>query len=244
MLEKDLEKMGLDQKEARVYLALLELGEANVQRIAKKSDVKRTTVYDIIESLKEKGLLSSTMRKRKLLYSAEDPRTLEEKLEEKKHTLRRILPELLSLANKLEKKPKIRFFEGEEGIKEVYKDTLNYSDQELLAWLSNETAADSFDRKFFDNYYVPRRVSKKIWVRAIAQSTPILQQYKSMDEKSLRRTKLISTDNFSIEVEINLYGKNKIAIMSFSEKIGLIIESQKIFTTLKSVFEMNWNSIA
>lgn len=244
MLEKYLEKLGLDDKEAKVYLALLELGEGNIQQIAKKSGVKRTTVYDIIESLKYKGLVSSATRHKKIFYSAEDPRTLEEKLEEKKHTLRRILPELLSIANTLDKKPRIRFFEGEEGIKEVYKDTLNYPDQELLAWLSNETTAGSFDRKFFDDYYVPRRVSKKIWVRAIAQNTPILQQYKSIDEKSLRKTKLISSALFPIEVEINLYGKNKIAIMSFSEKIGLIVESQKIFTTLKSIFEMNWNSIA
>lgn len=243
MLEKDLEKLGLDEKESKVYLALLELGEANIQRIAKKSGVKRTTVYDIIESLKEKGLLSSVTRHKKILYSAEDPRTLEEKLEEKKHTLRRILPELLSIANALDKKPRIRFFEGIEGIKEVYKDALGYSDQEMLAWVS-PTVAGNFDMQFLDEYYLPKRVAKKIWVRAIAPDEPFMQKYKGLDEKSLRKTKLVSASLFPIEVEINLYGKNKIAVMSFSEKIGLIIESQKIFTTLKSIFEMNWNSIA
>ncbi|MFA6383170.1 MAG: helix-turn-helix domain-containing protein [Parcubacteria group bacterium] len=243
MLERDLEKLGLDDKEAKIYLALLELGEANIQQIAKKSGVKRTTVYDIIESLKEKGLLSSATRHKKITYSAEDPRTLEEKLDERKNTLKRIMPELLSIANAMDKKPKIRFFEGSEGIKEVYKDTLKYPSSELLAWVSDE-AVTVFDKDFLEGYYLPKRIEKKIWVRAIGTESTEMKNYKNLDEKSLRKTKIISANQFPIHVEINLYGKNKIAVMSFSEKIGLIVESQKIFTTLKSIFEMNWNSIA
>lgn len=242
MLEKNLEKLGLDDKEARVYLALLELGEGNIQQIAKKSGVKRTTVYDIIESLKLKGLLSSVRKNKKELFYAEDPRKLEDMLDEKKQTLRRILPELLSIANALDKKPKIRFYEGAEGIKEVYRDTLKYPDQELLAWVSEE-AVISFDEKFLNEYYLPKRVEKKIWVRAIAPDRVYMQKYKGLDEKSLRRTKLVSMEKFPLEVEINLYGKNKIGAMSFGEKIGLIIESQKIYTTLRSIFELNWNSL-
>jgi len=45
----ELEKLGLNEKEARVYLALLELGESNIQGLSAKSSVKRTTVYDILE---------------------------------------------------------------------------------------------------------------------------------------------------------------------------------------------------
>lgn len=241
MLSKDLEKLDLNDKESKVYLALLELGEANIQRIAKKSGVKRTTVYDVLENLKAKGLLSSVTRNKKVLYSAEDPRTLEEKLEEKKNTLKRIMPELLSIANALDKKPKIRFFEGLEGIKEVYKDTLNYPNQEMLAWVSPQAA--NFDLKFLDDFYLPRRIEKRIWVRAIAPDENFIQNFKSLDEKSLRRTKLVSISQFPIEVEIDLYGKDKTAIMSFQEKIGLIIESKKIYITLKSIFEMNWKNI-
>jgi len=242
MLEKNLKKLGLDEKEAKVYLALLELSEGNIQQIAKESGVKRTTVYDIIESLKEKGLLSSSTHRKKTIYSAEDPRKLEYTLEEKKKTLQSILPELLSIANKLDKKPKIRFYEGIEGIKDVYRDTLNYPNQELLAWVS-EDAVKSFDEIFLNEYYLQKRLEKKIWVRVIAPDKEYMQKYKGLDEKSLRRTKLVSMEIFLLEVEINLYGKSKIGIMAFKEKIGLIIESQKIYTTLKSIFEMNWQML-
>ena len=181
-------------------------------------------------------------RGRKTVYIAEDPRVLRDGLEEKRQTLERMLPELLSVANFLDNKPTIRYFEGFEGIKDVYKDTLHYPDQELLAWVSDDAIQD-FDEEFLNEYYLPRRLAKKIWVRAIAPDRPYMQVYQGLDEKSLRRTKLTSTARFPLLVEINLYGGNRIAVMSFAEKLGLIIESQRIYATLKSVFEMNWESL-
>src|SRR4030042_5957943 len=182
MITKDLEQLGLSEKEAKVYLAVLELGEVNIQKIAQKSSIKRTTVYDVINSLKEKRLLSELTKGKKTLYSAEDPRKLEGHLDEKKEMLRKILPELLSITNLLDKKPTIRFYEGDEGIKEVYKDTLNYPDQELLAWVSQE-AVVGFDVEWLDKYYDSKRLEKKIWVRVIAPDTQeMVKNYKSTDE--------------------------------------------------------------
>jgi sugar-specific transcriptional regulator TrmB len=242
MIIKDLQRIGLNDKEASIYLAALELGESNIQQLAKKSGVKRTTAYDIIESLKSKGLMSQAIHGKKTLFYASDPHKLEDEIEEQKHVLRRILPELLTVANALDSKPKIRFFEQAEGIKEVYKDTLNYPDSELLAWVSPD-AIEAFDLDFLDNHYLPRRVEKKIWVRAIAPEVKEMKGYKEVDEKSLRKTRLADAQMFPLRVEINLYGKNKIAVMSFDEKFGMIIESQKIFETLRSIFEMNWKAL-
>lgn len=241
MLFEDLTKFGLDEKEAKVYLALLELGEANVEQISKKSGVKRTTVYDILDSLKEKQLLGQINKDKKVLFFAEDPRKIEESLDEKKGVFHRILPELLSISNLIDKKPKIRFFEGADGIRSVYRDTLKYPDQELLAWVCEE-AIHHFDPKFLNDYYISQRLAKKIWVRAIAPNLPEMQEYKGLDQKALRRTRLFDK-GLDLDIEINLYGKNKIGLMSFEEKFGLIIESEKIFNTLRSIFEMNWNSL-
>ena len=65
VITEKLEKLGLNKKEAQIYLAALESGETNIEGLSKKSKIKRTTVYDIVESLKEKGLLSSTFSKKK-----------------------------------------------------------------------------------------------------------------------------------------------------------------------------------
>jgi HTH-type transcriptional regulator, sugar sensing transcriptional regulator len=242
MLAKDLTGFGLNEKESSAYVALLELGEATIGQVAKKAGVKRTTLYDIIESLKRSGFVGVSKRGKKTLYFAEDPRKLEEKLEEKTFVLKRMLPELLSIANTIDKKPKIRYYEGIDGIKEVYKDTLKYEDRELLAWVA-EVAVEAFDEKFLNEFYISKRLEKKIWVRAIAPDLPYMQKFKGLDQASLRTTKLVDATMFPFEVEINLYGGSKIGIMSFQEKLGLIIESAKIHKTLKSIFELNWVTI-
>jgi sugar-specific transcriptional regulator TrmB len=242
MALKDLERIGLSPKEANLYMAALELGESNIGQLAKKSGVKRTTAYDIIDSLKHKGLMSQATRGKKILFSAADPRKLEEEIEEHRHVIKRIMPELLSVANAIDNKPKVRFFEGTEGIKEVYKDTLHYPDQELLAWVAEE-AIQAFDLEFLEKYYLPRRVEKKIWVRAIAPDVAEMKGYKEVDEKSLRKTRLADNQLFPLNIEINLYGKNRLAFMSFEEKFGMIVESQRMHETLKSIFEMNWRAL-
>lgn len=239
MLQDDLEKIGLDKKEMQVYLALLELGEANIGQIAKKSTVKRTTVYDVLEALKNKGLLGMTTKKKKVLYFAENPEKLERQIEEKRKIIQKVLPELLSIANRMEKKPKIKFYEGTAGIKEVYEDTLKYPDQELLAWATDD-ALKYFDAQYLWHQYVPARVKNRIWERTIVPDNEQMRHIKSYDEKHLRQIRFVPEKEVLFEVEINLYGKNKIGIMAFEEQMGLIIESEKIFNTLKSIFELNW----
>jgi HTH-type transcriptional regulator, sugar sensing transcriptional regulator len=242
MLQKELENLGLDEKEVQVYLSLLEIGEANIAKICNKSGVKRTTVYSAIEALKEKGLVSSTTRKQSILYIAEDPRKLEQKLNEKMISLKNILPELLSISNFIDKKPKIRYFEGIEGIKEAYRDTLNYPDRETLAWASPD-AVKFFESDWLWKTYLPQRIEKKIWQRVIAPDNPEIRAFTAEDQKHLRRTKYIPKDKIPFEVEINLYGEQKIAIMSFEEKLSLIIESNKIYNTLKNIFEIMWEGL-
>jgi HTH-type transcriptional regulator, sugar sensing transcriptional regulator len=240
MLEKRLEKLGLNEKEAKVYLAVLELGEGNIQDIAEKSGVKRTTVYNMIASLKEKGLVFEIQKKHKAVYYAEDPRKLKNDLEEKKADLEQMLPELLSVANMLGNKPKVKFYEGENGIKEVYKDTLNYPGEEIVAWFTDDFF--DFDPDFIQNYYIPTRLKKKIWVRAIYPDTPRLKGFSLLDEKQLRKSKLVPQGEYKFKVEIVIYGKNRVFMISFHEKIALIIESQMIHETLKSIFELQWKS--
>jgi sugar-specific transcriptional regulator TrmB len=236
---KELEKLGMNNKEAVAYLALLELGEANLQRIAEKSKIKRTTIYDVLNSLKEKGLISTTKRGRRTYYYAENPSRIKTILQEKIGILENILPELLSITNLIDKKPTIKYFEGTEGIKNIYRDTLNYKNQEILAWISPE-AIKYFDTDWLWQEYVPQRLKNKIWVKSFAPDTKEMRRLQSFDKKHLRKTKLINLSNI-FEVEINLYGNDKIAIMSFKEEFGLIIESKKIYNTLKVIFELQWN---
>lgn len=242
-LTNELQKLGFEEKEIQVYLACLELGEPNIQQISRKSGIKRTTVYDVVEALKTKGLLSSIKKDKKVHFYAEDPRSLVHSFEEKKESLTRLLPELLSIANFLDAKPKIRYFEGDGGIKEIYRDHLRHPGIEMLAW-GSEKAVENFDADFLNNHYVPSRVKNRIFIRAIATDNEIWREYKKTDVESLRKLRLIPDNSFPIAVEIDLYGTRNISVLSFEEKVGLIIESEKIYATLKSIFEMNWMALS
>lgn len=239
MFIQELEKVGLNESEIKVYLALLELGETNISRIAKKSGIKRTTTYLVMDSLGGKGLVNVFKKKNKAVFYAEDPRKIQEIMEDRKKSIDRIMPELLAFTNVIDKKPNIRYFEGRDGIKDLFKDILKYPDQEVLEMYS-ESYAQDFEEKFFSEYFTPERVAKKIWVRAILPNNEIIRKLAASNETQLRKIKLLKPEEYNIKIELNIYGKNKISIISFKEEIGLIIESERIYESMKNIFELMW----
>ncbi|AKM83885.1 TPA: hypothetical protein DCZ46_00930 [Candidatus Campbellbacteria bacterium] len=240
-LLNELKEAGLSINEAKVYLASLELGESTIVRISQKSKVKRATVYLAIDSLKEQGLISFTKRKNKTLFFAEDPRKLQEKIEEKKEKIAKIMPELLSFSNLIDKKPKIKYFEGREPVKEIFRDLLNYPNQELIGWFPDQSYWLGDD--FFSDYFIPKRMAKKIWIRSIAPITDYNKKFAELGKKQLKKTRFVDNDKYNIHIQILVYGKNKIAIISYTEEIGLIIESKNIYEALESIFNVMWESL-
>ena len=239
MRAKQLIDAGFSEKEAKVYLAILELGEGNIAQVTRKSGVKRATVYLEIDSLKEKGYVSMVKRRGRSIFLAENPQRIEQRLAEKKETISKLMPELLSIANAMEHKPKVRYFEGTEGLKEIYKDTLNRSTLEIVGWYSDDRVM-YFDKPFVLDYYMKKRIENKIPMRMFALDSAFMRTMQANDKQQLRQMKLIEPGNFGFSAEINLYGADKIAIVAHRENMGLIIESKKIFDTLKSIFEIMW----
>jgi HTH-type transcriptional regulator, sugar sensing transcriptional regulator len=238
-LSDQLTQFGLNEKQAIIYLALLELGASSAINLAKKTGILRTTVYDVLIELEKKGLLSQTKKGKKRLFLAEDPENLETILEEKKNKLQELMPALKSLLNTSGTKPIIpiiRYYEGAEGIKEVYRDTLKYKG-ELVAFVT-ENIINKLGQDFADEYKT-RRVKSQITVRVIGPNTEEIKEYKKTDQKDLKETRLVSKEEFPFSIEMNIFG-NKLAFMSFSESLGLIVESNEIAKNIKFLFELAW----
>jgi sugar-specific transcriptional regulator TrmB len=235
-----LKKIGLSPNGAKLYLAALELGESNISRLAKKAGIKRTTAYLVAEELKERGLLNAFKKNKRAVYYAEDPRLLLGKLDEQKELLGGVLPELLSISNIIDRKPSIRFFEGDEGLREVFKDILQHPDQELLSMYADEYRTH-FNEDFFHDYFIPQRKKLRIHTRALYPDTKAMQAFAKKNQTQLRQSKFLPAEFFKIEVGMNLYGSRYLNIVSFKEKIAIVIESQKIFSSMKGVFETLWH---
>ena len=123
MLEKYLQDIGLSDKEASVYLALLAFDHTSVIELAAKTKINRSTTYVVLESLAKKGLVSETTIGKKTHYQAEPPERLETYverrkvvLEEQAKRLRDIIPQIKTIQRETGERPLVKYFEGREGI--------------------------------------------------------------------------------------------------------------------------------
>lgn len=240
-IKKVLEQLDLEGKKADVYLAALELGGSTVIEIAKKACIKRTTCYDILLDLIKKGLISETVQKKKKLYIGEDPEKIQKDLQKKEGLFFEILPQLKSIHNVGGKKPKIRFYEGKEGLKEVYDDTLKYSG--MLMGFASEHVVSVLGKEWAEKY-LKKRVKRGINARIIMPQTEIIEKdYFLRDQEQLRSSKLVDPKKYPFSIEINIYGFSKIALMSSREETAVIIESSEIYNTVKLIFELLWDNL-
>lgn len=231
-----LTKLGFTKKEAKLYLACLELGSGTVIQLSKKANVTRTSAYDVLDEMLEKGYVSKIHKDKHIIFNAVNPEILKKRFEDNVRNLELALPELKGLFNK-QLQPKVRYFEGIEGVKRVYEDTLTAT-TEILNYANSREVRNYWSN--YDEEYVQKRIKKKIVLKGIAPDDEYGLRVKKDDKKSLREIRLLPAKEFSFTNEINIYD-NKVAIVSFKNKpIGIIIESQEIADTQRDIFKMAW----
>lgn len=249
MILKKLQELGFSEKEARIYIELVQLGPQPVSVIARRAQINRTTAYDILESLSKKGLIRSTKKKSATYFEALHPKQLKNYLErEKNETIRKIekqqatidemLPILISLENPQSTKPKVTFYEGEKGMREAYEDTLN-AKEEILAYANVEEMHKGLPN-FFPDYYQRRGVEKNIHIKWIGPDNQASIHRATKDHQENRESVLISKDDYGFTPEINIYN-NKVLFASWIEKMAVVIESKEIADFHRKMYQLCWD---
>ena len=143
-----LHRIGLDDREVEVYLALLPMKVARAAAVAKASKQSRSHTYLVLRSLEAKGLVSEIERGKVLHFVAEPPQRLLSYVQDKEedlHSLKPIvegaLPLLSSLTSALVGKPRVTLLTGLEGMKQVYRDVLQ---EEFAAFFNAEVMYEAF----------------------------------------------------------------------------------------------------
>ncbi len=250
MLKNLLSGLNFSEKESLVYLALLEVGSGKAQEIAKKTGLNRTTVYDIFETLMQKGLVSKFKKGSATLFNALEPKHLltyldrekeeqSKKIEKQKQKVSELLPQLISLQNIFTDKPKVQFFEGEKGMREAYEDTLT-ADGILLGYSNLETIHEGLPN-FFPEYY-KRRVEKKIFGRGILPRNKISLERTTHNQEEMRDVRFLPDEDMTFSPEINIYN-NKILITSWKEKMAILIESKELADLQRLTFNLLWETL-
>lgn len=238
-IKQVLDELGIHKTKAEVYLAALELGRAKVRVIADKVSIPRTTANEVLEQLAKKGLVIKIHQGRTLIFEAEPPTKLKLLLKEQEHKLDEVLPELKLLFNSAGFRPRIRFYEGVEGMKEVFKDTLTVKNKLLRGILSMEDLYRTPGKKYMDEY-VDKRISTGIKLQVIRSEIKEVEETWPSSQNENRELRY-APKNMIFPMTIYLYD-NKVGIIGTKkENFGIIIESEDLFHTLNNFFEITWD---
>lgn len=244
MILSDLEDLGLSTEEAKVYTAVLELGGSYVSTIAKKSAIPRVNCYHTLNNLVKKGLISSFTKNNIKHFSVDSPQILVNQFEEKFHHAKKLLPELLSITNALAYKPKIQYYEGLQGIKNIFDGTLT-TKTELLGYTNLADLPKVLPEDYITDY-AKRKMSLKIKTRMLSPMSKnglnhLSKYYPKGFDHNLVEILFINREQFPFEYEINIYD-DKVAIVSLNpdELIGLLIESRTFANTQRAIFNLAW----
>lgn len=250
-IAEQLQDLGLQKHETLIYLALLELGQGTVSEVSKAAQLNRTTGYDILERLSLYGLAErTTSGKKKTMYIAEPPHRLKQHLENKKNQAERrladvakLIPELQNFYKK-ENKPVIKFFEGREGIKNIYGHTLE-SKSTIYSILDLSQYLPEFDK--FGKDYVRARYKLNIKEKALVlKNKEGLEFYRAtyLTNKHYRHTEYRWLEKplvLSPAAEVNIYDNVVMGVLfKPGENTAFEIKNPSFANSLKIIFEIAW----
>jgi len=232
MLGESLEKAGLTRVEAKVYMALIDLGSSLAGQISKKSGIHRRTIYDALDRLAEKGLISYIVRNNRKYFEAASPGRILDLVKEKEEQIKIELPELINLFAKTKAKEETLFYKGKDGLKTAFEDQISEGKEILVLGASPEAGEIM---QFYFKWYNKKRQEKKIHIKFIA----------NIEAKGKIKAPL-SEIRYLPELgpaAINIYA-DKVSIILWSKErpLAIIIKNREIADSYRVFFEQMWKS--
>ncbi|MBP6858567.1 MAG: hypothetical protein KBC33_01910 [Candidatus Pacebacteria bacterium] len=255
-LVEKLIKSGFTDKEAKIYVSVLELGGAYPSKISEYAEINRSTTYHILTALSIRGLVSEIEKRSKIFYQIEKPEKVVRyaegrvrRAQEEVEQMKSVVPDIEGLYGILGTRPKVTYFENIEGIVAIYEDMIATEKKyEMLAWSNAKELENVFPEKFFERF---RRTKERVGIttRGIVPDTTEDREYgekffTGYKKEVVPELRHIPAEKFPFKGEITIYGTNKIAIVNLNKEFltGTIIEDETIYNMMKMIFELSWKS--
>jgi len=244
-IQEALKQYGLNEKEASIYLAALELGRAKGQEIAKKAELPRSTGYSILEQLVQRKLILALEDKKVREYAAEDPAKLVSLSEEAYRTIKAAQPELASLYRGAKNRPRIRYYDGIKEIKEMHENILLLRKKGLKDYqvIASESGFLGQDRTWFANYS-RRRGALGMHSRLILEDSEDARQ-KQREALQINSEIRIMGNFFEERSRAGIYILlNTVQFIEYGKHpVAVEMESKELVAMFRMIFEALWKTL-
>ena len=236
-----LQYFGLTDKEAKIYLALLQAGEQTAYSIALKSQLKKPTTYVILEELVRRGIVNKISRASSTRYEAVDPVELFVRARRLAEQAEASLPELRALYQSDRARVKASFYEGLDGIKHMFKQLIEHSrGQEQVAFYAHQKDTPKALQEYWkelNQEYKENGVTR----RAITTLDPSIKDYltQGIVTEEFLKLKALPPKKYSSNISIDIFGSYT-QIISHRYLQGVLIENPDIANVMKQIFELVW----
>ncbi len=241
MFEKYLQELGLNEKEASLYISLLPVDNASVIDLSKKTKINRSTVYFVLEGLKQKGLVIEVQLGKKVHFKAESPERLEtfvarQKMvfEERSKRLKDIIPQIKGIQRSTGERPVVKYFEGRESALDSHLLFFNTEDKEGIGYFL-------FNRDLIEEIFDPNEIlsvqkirpEKNIKAKTLYTSTKTTLPTTELSERIK-----IDEKKYPLFCDVSIY-EDRVQIVTMGKSVSTIfIQSKDVAETLKSLFKL------
>lgn len=246
MYNKQLERIGLSCFQSLIYDFLARNGISTASRIARITNIQRSTVYQILQELLALQLITKDNTKKVTRFTITNPQRLHVLVAEKASAIKIAEQELIEIEEQLKQEyaiqsgqPGVRFYSGVQGLKNLYKD-INASEINSLLIIRSNQQAEPEMTEIIRNQ-VELQMRQGIEVKVVNSSADYkLTANLSFDAERYTERRIIPAEVFSNPAQIIIYA-NKIAFTTYRKpNITVVIEHADIAETLRSVYEYLW----
>lgn len=254
MIDQLLQSIGLSAKETQMYVTLLRSGTQPISYLAKKAGLNRGTGYVVLHSLLDKGLVTKVVKRGVQYFSPLEPQQLvtyvdhrEKALVQAKQGIQSAMGQFIALMNPLTAKPKIEFFDGQEGARIVLDRTLRSKEKILRSFLSIADIIEFLGADYFSDY-TEKRIRLGLTLHALRtqekdRQAEKLDSHARTYVTSKRQKRVIHhiPDDLAFPMTIYMFDTTLAIISSKDEGFSLLIESKEFTNMMKKIFDLLWS---
>lgn len=234
-MEKDiLRDIGLGETESKIYLALLSLGSGQAGEITKMAEINRTNVYDSLERLINKGLVTYVLSGNTKVFQPVNPKRLKELFNEKEEQLDKIIFNLEERFKKCKQSEDAYVFKGKKGVKFCFEEMLK-SKSEILTYGAQGKFGEIFPiyRNIWENRRQELKILKKILYNERVRKGKKIEKQKSSKLRFL-------PEEYDFPSSILIQGNKVITVVWSEQPFAFVVNSEEVAKSNRNFFELLW----